>query len=191
MAQLQWLGTVPPRQKSMVGEAIKGGVESYMGEREKAKEREVRLEEISYDKKVKGANLIMDAKKHMNDAQAAELDATPKVRELFKDLGWPYPEGSLMAAPTIKFQAIEALQKGQVLEGMSMDETKKAAGVLVSENKITSTDITAFEKTVPMWEKLLPGKQKTQKEVEELKRKYKSQFGGIKAGTTGDPLGVR
>ena len=85
MAQLQWLGTAPPRQKSMVGEAIRGGFESYMGAREKAKEREVRLEEISFDKKQKAADMIMKQTEYATPEQKKQIVAT-QAGDLVKDV---------------------------------------------------------------------------------------------------------
>lgn len=81
MAQLQWLGTAPPRRKSRVGEAIKGGVESFLSQREKRLEREVDLAKISFDKKKKSADLILKAgenatpeqKKQIGESQAGDL----------------------------------------------------------------------------------------------------------------------
>ena len=193
MPGISQLGTIPAQRPSPIGQAIGAGIGRFMGAKQGREERELNLQKIDYDKKVKTANMILESKKFMNDEQASQLDSQPMVRELFEDLDWPYPEGSLMAASTIKIQAIDALTVGGTLPGLSVEETKKAAGVFIAGKKITATDIKEFEKDVPLWEKLIPGKQKGQREVIRLRKEFKSQFGpGIGASGAGsDPLGVR
>ncbi len=216
MPGIQYLGEIESDASRAIGAMSKAGAEYFEGKTARAEksrelgiaeglrteeqrryeqERETDLSKIDYDKKVKAANMIIDAKKHMGDAQASELDGDPQIKALFEDLDWPYPEGSLMGKPDIEIEAFKALTQGVPLPGTTMEETKKLAGALVSERKITGTDVKAFEEAtpIPLWERITPGVQsKAGKERLEFRKKFREQFikGGRK-GATGDPLNVR
>ena len=60
MPQLQWLGTLP-KKKNYLAEALEGGMESYISTKEKKEERELKLEEISFDKKKSAADIVIKA----------------------------------------------------------------------------------------------------------------------------------
>ncbi len=87
---MQFMGTAPAK-RNYLAEALKGGVESYTGAREKRVENEVKLAEISYDKKSKAASLIMkqtenatpQQKKAIGESQAGELITDVYGKEVF------------------------------------------------------------------------------------------------------------
>lgn len=205
MPGMQFYGSIPGA-KSPLAKVAERGVSGYgLGQQMKMKREAGALEErklglvekkmdvdlksIAYEKKRDTATMVIDVAKTLDPSTAETFVNDPKVKALFEDLDWPLPTG-LKKEPDLKDVALEAVGKGESLPGMTMDETKKAAGILVPELKITGADVKAFGKEVPWWEKIIPGKQPSQRALMGVKKRWKGQFEqGV--GPAGDPLGVR
>ena len=208
MPGMQFMGTMPKAEYPMA-KVLKTGMAGYgMGqqlqEKKAAGAREERklglaekkldtdLSTIAYEKKRDVATMVIDVAKTLDASAADEFVNDPKVKALFADINWPLPTG-LKREVDIKDAAIDAISKGESLPGMSEDETKKAAGVLVSELKITPSDVKMMESAieVPWYERLWPGAQtEAGKKRLKVREQHKKQFEGV-GGGMGDPLGAR
>lgn len=213
MAGMQWLGSIPAEPTTMgyLADAMKGGMEAYgwgagIKEKKETSEREekrlglaekkldIDLENIEYTKKRDTAKMIIDVTKMLDPSAAKEFVEDPMVKALFEDLEWPLPT-ELHLEEDFKKTAQEHVVRGEAMPGMTMDETKKASGILVPERKITGTDVKQYEKAtpIPWWELAWPGAQtKAGKERLKFRERYKKQFGpGGMGGGLNDPLGAR
>lgn len=208
MAQMPFYGTIPAKQSDLA-RVLGGGVEAYgmgaglklkreAGEREKerlklAGERlDIDLKNIEYAKKRDTAKMVIDVAKTLDPSAAKAFVEEPMVKALFEDLEWPLPT-ELHVEEDFQKTAQEYVARGEAMPNMTMDETKKAAGILVPELKITGEDIKGAKKDVPWWEYLMPGAQsKEGKEYRELKRRRRERLlGPSGAGGLNDPLGAR
>lgn len=215
MAQMQYLGELKKRNElSQVAQALStvmGGVESR---REREEEREGRqwergqkekeyglverrvgvqeetlkqnLRAMDYKKKKATADMVTSVAKQLDRDAAEDFVSQPQVRALFEDLGWPLPTG-LHEEKSAKDQALEAVSRGEALPGMTEDETRKLAGVLVSKPAITRDVI----KSAP-WQlaDILPW---AESEKERLERVRRERVIGAPTSprSSSDPLGVR
>ena len=206
MAQMPFMGTIPAK-RSPLAQVLEEGFAGYgmgMGLKEKReagareekrlgiaeKRMDVDLKNIEYAKKRDAANMVIEVAKVLEPGAAKTFVEDPKVKALFEDLEWPLPT-DLSVKEDFTKTAQDAVARGEPLPGMTMDETKKAAGVLVTEWKITPSVVKEFEKEIPWWEGLIPGKQKKQREHRDIRKKMMEQWGPGGGGSFSDPLGVR
>lgn len=148
------------------------------------------LETIEYNKKRDIANMVTQAVKDLDKESAADFVSKPEVKALFDDLGWPVPEGQPKKTP--KEIALEAVEKGELLPGMTKEQRDKMAGIYIAPGKITEKDI----KDITPWESgdWIPWKESTRERLNRLrKEKLVRQLGGgtPSAPKGSDPLNVR
>ena len=205
MPGISFLGT-KPKEESKIAQILKGvtgGVQAWQKgrETEKAGEREERrigiaekgqeidLTTLEYNKKRDAANMITTAVKMMDADKAADFLNQPQVKSLFDDLGWPVPEG-LQKERTPKETALQAVESGEPLPGMTMEETKKLAGTYIAPPSITEKDITTTPWEPADW---IPWKESTREKLRRMKREKVMGSGAAPSKTTAgsDPLGVR
>lgn len=188
MPGLQWLGQMP-RKESPLAKVMGGGTTGYIAGMKEGKTEKLELEKVDYGKKRDTANMIISVAKTLRPGQADDFINKPEVKALFDNLKWPLPT-NLHKKVDFKEAAQEYVMKGEPLPGMTMDETKKKAGVYIAPDKplkITSADIKgtpwSFGDIVP-W---------VESPKEKMERMRKEQFAGraYSGGKGVDPLGAR
>lgn len=189
MPGISFIGSAP-QKKSQTAEFMKGLVdilkreqeediaERTMALKEKGESLEERrlgmleethklnLENIEYNKKKQAADMVIAVAETLGREEAATLLNQPDVRELFDNLGWPLPIG-ISSEKTVKEQALEAVQEGRALEGMTIEETKKLAGVHIAPKTITEKDIKETPWELADW---IPWKESTAEKLRRLRR---------------------
>ena len=98
-------------------------------------------------------------------------------------------------SPSATEVALGYIAKGEPMPGLTMDETKKRAGALINEKKITGADIKVFEQNEPTqlfgWFR----KSEEEKETDRMRKLMRAQWSGSKGKTSvgvgSDPEGFR
>lgn len=188
MPGMQFYGTAPTR-RSQLAQAMAGGMKGFTAERERREEKKVKLETIDYTKKRDAANMVISVAKTLRPGAAEDFINKPEIKALFADLDWPLPT-ALHEEVDFKEAAQNAVMKGEPLPGLTMDETKKAAGTYIAPPKppkITAADI----KAAPWkWGDIIPWVESPKEEMERL-RKEQFRGGRVRGGGRTDPLGAR
>ena len=176
MAGIQHLGTMPrtPHWSQTLSRGIEGGVGSYLGGQQLAEaskredevlnlkrqdvetkrsqvalaERELDFQEDKLDAEVKRRERDTFISAFQTAVSAGDRDAAKQIAGTIKEkYGIDWTDLSEMPSGTQKERAEEAISKGQTLPGMSMAQTEKAAGVLISPKeptKITAKDLSTL-----------------------------------------------
>ena len=155
------------------------------------------LSQWDYEKKRDIAKWVIDVTSQLqNEEDKEKLLRNPYTVELFNDLEWPLPGTSVGEEEDLGDEAVNALEAGETLPGMTMEETKKAAGVYIAPLKVAASDVKGAEEDIPLWEKWVPGRQRHQRDYDMIRGQRKKQFGLGQLLNSGkndgaDPLGFR
>jgi len=154
---MQWLGTIPKENASTyLAEALRQGVAGFQQGRQQSQQRtlqqqqyglqkeelgikkkavEVDLEKIQYTKRKELVDLLKDSREHVSDDQWQIIVNEPKTSELitsvYGDTGLNAMR-ALQPKKTRQEDALTAIGKGKPLPGLTMEETKRVAGAMVS-----------------------------------------------------------
>ena len=156
MPGIQWLGQMQNKQPSQrqqnvsaIAEAISKGTQAYMGTRQqerqyglqkeelgiKKKAVEVDMAKIDYTKRKELVDLFKEQRDRLPDEQWQVLMSDPTTTELIVSV---YGQTGLNAMralqpkKTRQEDALTAIGKGEPLKGLTMEETKRVAGAMVS-----------------------------------------------------------
>ena len=206
VAQMQWLGKLerPKSEAGYLAEAMGKGMESFAARRER--ERKAGLEEramglaekqfqdglkrMDYIKKKDTADMVVQVAKFLDKDVADDFINKPEIKALFEDLNWPLPTG-LHGEVDLKDAAIDAVAQGKTLPGMTMEETKKAAGIFIAPTKVTREDIKEAKGERGFLESLPFLTGAAEKEWQRLKRTRREQLIGGSGDAASDPRGWR